>query len=340
MRVPLAILLAMAMIPMASAHASAPPPDYMVRLLHDCNDDYFGDDSSITSRPGHDIHSLDLREAWSSELGNHVVFKIILNGDDDETITVALSAGGSKSYDFVRNNGVWSGTFAKVRHIEDIGDGNRFALEGSVRVSSLGSIGDTLRSFTVTGKSGGDTHDRIPGNDAQLGGCSDNYERPDYRLAGPIQYVSADFEDDDITAKQGIESLVALDLVSLTRDASQTVKVSLEGDGARLRLHDPDSGAYVEEAEFDLSRLGNQGQGKTIHIAIEGDSAGEGQATATITTSLGGRLVRTLDFTVTPADQEPAPDEGTEETPPKDEESPGAGLLLPLLIAFAWIRRR
>lgn len=334
MRVLIALLAVALLLPLAAAHTAAPPRAMEVRLLHDCNDDYIGDSPTATSRPGYDLHALDVREAWSQALGHHLVFRLVLNGDGPSNIKLALQAdGASKSYSWTTSGNSWTGTFDEVHHITNLQDGERFALEGAVKRSRLAvDVGDELTGYTLTGSDGGDEHDHVPGNDSGLGGCSDNFQRPDYELKGPVQYVGASFDESSVSVQAGREKFVALRVTNLLRDAAQSATISLDGD---LRLHNPDTNQYVQSATFDLNKKGSAGSDSFIHVAVTGDTPGTGTATATITTNLGGRVAQSLEYTIT----EGAATTTTSDAP-DGEDAPGVGWLVPLVALALFVRRR
>lgn len=345
----LAILATLLLLPVVAGHGAPPERSFESRLLHDCVDDYFGgDDGFGSNRDGYDIHTLDVREAWSSALGDHMVFRIILNGEGQSTITLSLTAdGAAKSYTWTGSGTSWTGSFDKVTVIGTnvIQDGDRIALEGAVKNSKLGvSKGDALRDYSVVGSNGGDTHDSVPGDDSPaLSSCDDSelYARPDYKLRGPVQYVDASFAERDVQVQAGQEKFVTLDLENILADAAQKVTVKL--DGTDVRLHDPRTNDYVTMGSFDLDkrRSGGTAHQTFIHVAVEGAEAGDGTATATITTDLGGRITRTLEYTILAADETPTTTTTPAPTDAPDEESPGLGvLLLAALVAVALVRRQ
>src|SRR5688572_31439732 len=67
--------------PPAAAHGPPVVRDQDTRLLADHNDDCGGDDAGALEncRGSHDLVSLDLREAYDEELGNVVVFRLLMN---------------------------------------------------------------------------------------------------------------------------------------------------------------------------------------------------------------------------------------------------------------------
>lgn len=345
----LALFALLLLVPSALAHGAPPERSFESRLLHDCVDDYFGGDGfGSSNRDGYDIHSLDVREAWSQALGNHVVFRIILNGEGQTTVTLSLKAdGASKSYAWSGSGTSWTGTFDKVTVIGSnvIQDGDRIALEGAVKFTTLGvAVGDSLRDYKLVGSNGGDTHDSVPGDDTgALSSCDDSevYARPDYKLRGPVQYVDADFDQTSIQVPAGREEFVTLDLENLLSDAAQRITVTLEG-GDAVRLHDPRTNKYVETGSFDLDkkRSGGTSHLTFIHVAVAGDAASSGTATATITTDLGGRIVRSLDYTVLAPDATPTQTQSETQTEAPSEDSPGIGLVVLAGILLALARRR
>lgn len=344
MRILPLLIAGLLLAPLAVAHVAAPPRSDFTRLLHDCNDDYFGGDSAIGGRDGYDIHTLEVKEAWNSALGHHLVFRTILNGEGPSTITLSMKAGSAtKSYEWSTGGSSWTGTFDRVEKKDDVDDGDRFALEGAVKRSTLGaSVGQKLTDYTLQGSDGGDDHDSVPGNDNSLGACQDNFRRPDYALQGPVQYLDASFDEESVSVKAGSETFVSLEYRNALRDAAQRLTIELDAGGA-ISLHDPDTNTYVDSKTLDLNKRGSGGDGGFIHVAVRGDTPSEGVATATLTTSLGGREVVELPYTITAGDA-PTPTAAPTQPEPSatpDEESPGLPLLATVaLLALVALRRR
>ena len=78
-------------------------------------DDYLGDDSGFgNNRDGYDLHTVDIRDAWTSSLGHHIIFRIILNGEGATTLTPTLEADGSDQSDSFQGEGnSWTGPSTK-----------------------------------------------------------------------------------------------------------------------------------------------------------------------------------------------------------------------------------
>lgn len=57
-----ALVGGLVLVPAADAHPAGVPPGYN-RMVHDCNDDYGGHGLLEEDPPGHDVHSIDVREA-------------------------------------------------------------------------------------------------------------------------------------------------------------------------------------------------------------------------------------------------------------------------------------
>lgn len=341
-RVLAAGLLLLLLAPLAAAHTAAPPRSDYTRVLHDCEDDWFGDDSGLGSgRDGYDLHTLDVREAWSEALGHHVIFRTILNGEGSATITLSLKAdGASKSYTWTGSGSSWTGTFASIKVDNSLNDGPRFALEGTVKRSTLGAdVGDKLTEYRLSSTIDGDDGDAVPDDNTNAVQSCRNVYNPagGFTLKGPVQYVEAAFGEQDVQVKAGQETFVTLDLKNKLRDAAQTVDVSISGD---LELHEPESNQYVKSASFDLNKRGSGGDASFIHVAVGGDTPGKGTATVTITTSLGGRITETLDYEILAAGATTTTSDAPDEPDAPDEESPGLGLLALIGLLAVAARRR
>lgn len=335
----LALLVLLA--PLASAHTAAPPRSDYTRLLHDCSDDYFGGDGFGNGADGYDLHSVDLREAWSSTLSHHVIFRTILNGEGPSTLTLTFKAdGASKSYTWQGEGSSWTGSFDDVTYFDDLDDGPRFALEGAIKRSTLGlSVGDKITDVRLVGSHNGDTHDSVPGDDTgALQSCTDQYNPgTGYTLKGPVQYVSAAFQQTDVEVENGQETFVTLDLSNLLRDAAQSATVRLSSDGEGVRLHDPRTGEYVTTGTFDLNKRGSAGSSSFIHVAV-GGATGSGTATVTVTTDLGGRVTQQLDYEILPPG-ETATTTSTTAQQEDGEDAPAAPIAL-LLVGLVLLARR
>lgn len=330
----------------ASAHTAAPPPDHMVRLLHDCNDDQFGGDGGGT---GYDLHALDLYEAWRDGLGDAVVFKLILNGQGAATIRLDLTADGTaRSYSWTTSGSAWSGSFDRVHHQSDIGDGDRFALEGTLALSTLGvAVGAVLDDYTLTAVVGGDEGDHVPGYDGgPLGSCTDNFQRPDYTTKGPVQYASVNIRETEVSVDVGEERFLNVEAENKLKDSVQTVTLTQSGgDGVLVRFHIPSGGSdYSRSHEKELAKRGKPGDSTLIHLAVQGEEAGaSGVITVTLTTELGGRVQDQVAYGVGAAAPPTDGADGTDDGDGDGNDIPAVGPVAAaaaVVSAIAWARRR
>lgn len=339
----------------ASAHTAAPPRSHEARLLHDCNDDYYGSDA-FGGQDGHELHALDVFEAWDEALGNIVTFRLTLAGEGPGTIDLSLKAGSaSKTYQWSTTGAAWSGTFDEVegpfqaKRADGTPDGDRLVLHGIVKQSKLGSDGTRLTDYVVQSSVDGDDADAMPGYDGGItGSCSDEFQRPDYRLAGPIQYADLTLERSSVTLDVDQEVFLQVTATNKLRDQAQRVTISPTAEaGVDVEMHNPDTNAYDDELTLDLNKKDGGGDAKIAHVAITGTEPGsEGTVTVEVTTSAGGRLVKTFTFRVA-QEAEPTPIEATPtgtdspEQPPDGNDAPGAGIMaIVAALAAALILRR
>ena len=294
----------------AAAHGAPNPRSMDTRILHDYNDDCGGHDLGDNCRGTHDLIALDLREAYDDELGDVVVFRLILDqGTAGATLrdVVSIKAGSAtKSYEFrTSDDASFTGTFERVSGPHDLGDGTRFAVEGTVRLATLGvASGDRLSEFSVRAYRGATEGDLMPGTyrtalgtdgpePASEQGDPTFFRAPSYRLKGPVQYASMQADRSSVQVPSGGEVLVSLDVRNLLNDQAQTVR--LTASGAHARFHDPDgSTGYTDRYEADLPRRGST----VVHLAVQGPDGASGTLTVDLRTDLGGRTILVLPYGV------------------------------------------
>lgn len=351
----LAVLAALLLAAPAGAHGPPPLRDQDQRLLADHNDDCGGDSAAglANCRGTHDLVGLDVREAHDATLGDVVIFRLLLNGGDTGQLkdTLTFKAGSaSKTFELTTsNNQAFTGTgFDRVVGPTSINDGTRFAIEGLVQRDSLGPTGTLLADFDVVATRDGTRGDFMPGTYTTLAGPAPtgsseqndpaSYERPSYALRGPGYYANAALPAIASVAV-GASTELTVTFSNLLKNTPQSLAVATTGaDGVQAWFS---VGAPDGSLAFDL------GKGATTMrtLVLTGTEAGaSGTLTLTLTSSLGGRSVHTLAYTVTEAPTSPSPTEppatpSASSTPSKDAPGPGLPLALGLL-AFAGLRRR
>lgn len=329
------LMVAAALAPSVFAHPAAPPVEPWIRLLHDWNDDWGG--HAVLS-DGHDLIALDLREAYDEALGDVLIFRFVMNGGYNsdatkpelkETLTLKAGAASVSKEMKTTDNAAFTGTFDAVRgpepFLNDQGqpDGTRFAVDGVLKLSSVGlAPGAKISTFFVQGYAGSAKADQMEGGYTQNGvtvtekpptetADPAGYTKPDYTIAGPSQYA-------DLTLDLG-----SVDLQKGGNDATVTLTIAnkLSVDQA-VTLHAMMPSGIVAEfhpgAEVELPRDGSV----TVHLYLTpGASAVSGLATVAMTTDQGGHVMKTLDIVVA----EPAPDPAETDTG-SDGDAGGAGL--------------
>jgi len=369
----LAAVLVTALTPAATAHGAPEPKDPPVsRLLEDWTDDCYGD-SGAGSAPGNckgseDLIALDLQEMYDASLGNVVVFRLYADkgtsASEPHKDVVSLNAGGAKTLTFATTDDshfTSGGGFDRVGNAVPLGDGTRFYVEGTVKADTLGGVGTLLSGFHVDAYAGSNVGDFMTGGcHNTVGDCQDPtgsasqdaYTRQSYTLAGPVQYASLDAPA-SVSAEMGVEHFEQLTLTNLLGDnQAQVVSLSVSGaDGIQARFHQPDQGAngYTDAPQTTLPAKAST----VLHLALTGqreDAAGT--LTLTLTTDLGGRLVKQVPYTVGGAASGSSSSSdcmagmdmpGCPSSPPSTttKSSPAPMVGIPLLaIALAAIRRR
>jgi hypothetical protein len=338
----LAVFLALLALPTVGAHAAPASRDYETRLIHDCVDDYYGGDMA-QNKDGHDVIALDLRENYVQEFGDSLVFRLIMNGGYSGSVRPILkddiifsTAAAEKHFAFTTtDNRQFQSTFDSMSgptQVMDNGksDGTRFALEGTLKLSTVGlKPGDTIRDFRVDSYVGANRADYMPGTYDTLGqpapvSCTGNTLRPDHRLQGSGTYVDLRFERDAVQVRPGQDQMVQATIKNRLAEA-QAVTVSVShGNGYDAGVHSPTSNVLSHSSNVDVPA-----QGETIvQIRVKGyDPGARGTVPVDLYTDLGGHTSKFFAVNVGTAlassttSQPPAPSGGS-------SPGPGLGVLL------------
>ncbi len=196
-------VLGLWLLPLAAGHGPPATRAGEVRILVDQNDDCSGDDGTAAAECNgtHDLVAMDLREAWDEAFAAQVVvFRFLLNGgapaDGFVDVLTFRTGQGVRSFELrTTDNLHFTGTFDRVNATGPIGDGARFAVEGTVRLSTLGAIpGDVISEFQVQAFHGTTAGDVMPGTYSTEDGrgpvgsaemaSPTELARPSYRLVG------------------------------------------------------------------------------------------------------------------------------------------------------------
>jgi hypothetical protein len=161
-------------LPTVQAHAPPPAKEYETRILTDYNDDWFG------TQDGHNLVSLDVREAYNATLADYVmIFRLMISGGYapapvgggsvlSDRITFKAD-GTEKELSFeTADNVAFTGTFDAVYGPEPVlvdgaQDGDRVFVTGVSRFSNLGILpGSKLTEWFVEGFADDADGDRMP----------------------------------------------------------------------------------------------------------------------------------------------------------------------------------
>jgi hypothetical protein len=303
-------------LPVVAAHPAPNPRDQDTRLLADWIDDCGPTQAVDDCRGSDDLIALDLIERHDSTLGDVAVFRLFLDhgkaGSHDDRLTFD-SPSGTKTFDYLTSDDqAFTGKgFDAVTDAVPINDGSRFYVEGTVRLSSLGNVGDPLAKFHVDALIDGKVGDYMPGGcnntigtcthqDCSQGGC---YERATYALRGPSYYAALTLNSPGTqSVGAGAESIVQLTLQNLLRNTHQTFQLQAAGaQGVQARFHDPATGAYTDSPSQPLDGSASASGGTTaVHLALTGQTAGaQGTLTITAVSDLGGVTTLQVPYTVT-----------------------------------------
>lgn len=340
----LAILVLLAFVPV-SGHGAPVAKDQDIRLLHDCNDDYHGSDSGIGGRAGYDLHTLDIREVYTNG-ANALVFRIILNGDGPAEIDVNFKVGSAaKTYTFTKASS-WTSTFDKLTMPSDIEDGERFVLEGTIAWSKIGaSTGSKISDYNAVGTYPDGTDSLREFNGPALSACDDktvffpdaNGDKiPDaYTLRGPVQFFASTVKETDVTVQVGERKLVEIQVANKLQSSQNVELRASNGALIDVEFHNIDSDVYDEVGRIGLGAKGTLSGTKVLHIVVEGVAAGSGSIEVVTTSTVGGRVVKTLNYDVTTVSSSQSSQPSSSES----KESPSAAVGL-ALIALALLARR
>lgn len=356
----LAALLALALLPSASAHGPPDPLDFETALLVDHNDDCGEDGASC--RGTHDLIAVYVREKVDAQHGDVVVFRFFANAGSFPVKDVFTFKAGtaSKTLELTTSDNrafTMGGNLPVARvgtgaSLNDPGAPGRFSVEITVKASELGPVGTALTSFKVEAFKGSTKGDYMPGGfvdalgidhaNPDQGSQPTNRAAAEYKLRGPTYYLTLTPPVTQEVAA-GSETLAQVNVKNELRKTAQSITFTVTaGPGVTARFHDTASGegeGYADTLRLDLAKAGSS----SIHLALEGLEAGaSGTLTITATTDQGGRSTVAVPYTVTEGQAGPTTDAETPQ--PEDKDAPGPAPLLlfgalALALALA-IRRR
>lgn len=372
---PIAVVLACVIgTPLVVAHGAPPPPEYLRRLLHDCNDDYFGGDIA-QDKEGQDLIALDLQEAFDASLGKETVrFRLIMDaahiGTSGPSLRdeITFTAGGTtKTYALATtDNQRFTGDFDRIDGPKALmksdghQDGTRFFVDGILTYASAGvAAGTAIQDYRVTGFVGNQKADFMPGtfrtsfgSDAPAatacaeGESQTKYEAGAVRLQGSSRYTSVTLEPRTVSLQVGEETLVAVRILNLLKTQPQDVVVtSTVSPGVSTRFHVDAGDADLQTYEGALAKASEL----FIHLVLNATQPGSGSTTVTVTTNLGGRTIADVSYEAVGGDADAIPPANQREAASSPEPSKGAaaGDTIPLAFVAAaaavgllWGRRR
>jgi len=349
----------------AGAHGAATPPDYLTRVLHDCNDDWGG---HAAVNDGHDLIALDVQEAYNGTLGEDtLLFRFVLNAGYNsdstkpelkEVLTFKAGAASVSKEVKTSDNQKFTGTFDAVQgpspFLGENGqpDGARFTVTGLLRLSGLGlQIGDKVSSFSVQGFAGLQKADQMPGGYTTAGqtfaDCStvapeqsdpESYARNEYALRGATYYGELSLGTSSAAVKPDGNATILFTLKNPLKEAQAFTVVATAPPGIRTIFH---TDHYSEGST--RTTVGAQAEVVGHFYAVAAQGAQSGDIRLKTTTDLGGHAEAQIPLTVQSGATSPsASDPGTQTSQAKGG-SPGveAPTVLALLaLAFAVVRRR
>jgi hypothetical protein len=348
-----ATLVLLAVPTPAAAHGAAPPPSYLTRLLSDHSDDWLG------VQDGHNLIALDAYPAYNASLGGDVlVLRLVMDGgyaragssspELAEHITFKAAGKEQELAIHTEDNQEFSSElgFQAVRgpfpQLAASGepDGERFFVEGLVRLSALGvKAGDALTDFFVTGEAGDGEGDLMPQ------GLAPGYDDPmgvgfdigTYTLPGVDTYAKATPAlPAGATVPLAGTLAIPIEVRNLVKDTAQTVTARASGSGLVATF----GSAAKADGSVDVPA---NGTGKLdLQVAqLPGGAPASATLTLEVTTSLGGHQVITLPLK---AAQPPPPATNTTAgttSASTTKSSPAAGLGIgAVLLAAAVVARR
>lgn len=345
-----ALLVALALLPLASAHGAPPVREVDTRVLLD-DDGLVGYGGCVdgTCQPaapsgGLDLLALDVREATLGDGSPAVVFRLIVQSEAPVpgaslVLHVDAPAGGADFRADSADGLAFTSTFDRLDGPVDVGDGHPKALDGWVRYSTLGAKpGDKLSGLAVSSFRGADPDDAMPGgwfmdgqevpavpDEPDPSAATQGSEPGAYTLAGPASLVALTADPASVDLSHGPVK-VTLSLAN---------RVTLE-QFANLTLSSPSG---VEAGLASAQALLQPSGSRTVELTV-GNATADGALSLVAYTDLGGRA--TLQVPVKAAPMNHTLDNSTQATTaPASKPSPGAGVLLaPAVAAAALLRRR
>lgn len=307
------------------AHAPE-PKDYDLRLERDCIDD---NQDGAFGQDGYDLHALDLHEAWTPDGGDHMVWRIALDGEGPGTIRI--EANGAPVVTLSTQDGDrWTSNVGDVTRPEIAASHGTYVLDAWIPWSEHGlGVGSTISDWSATSRVDDRVVDSMPGNDA-FGPCDEGSSRSEPTLLrGTQRYFDVVLDSNSARLGPGDEARVEA-VVTSQVGSDQLLWLHVEGiddgDWTWVGPNGQPTDARVVSAGSDLRfdllfrNAGNQSQDAALHFWSQ----------------QGGH--QEIPFFIRPpaaADPEPSKDDGPTDTQPAPAPTVLVGLAL-----VAWAARR
>jgi MYXO-CTERM domain-containing protein len=313
----LALLAALLLAPLATAHGLVPEPkDPYTLLIQDRTDDC-GPESAVNDCHGSDaLVGLVVQEKWDGGQ-DQVVFRFYLDigkaGTKTDTLTFTSPAGPKTLSISSTDDKSFSGNgFDAVSGAIPVqGEATRFLVDATLSRAHLGvAVGDHLDNFKVVAKNGNNEGDTMPGDcKNSIGNC--NAAATDerafgYDVRGPGYYAGLDGLPQSLDVPLGGDTPVQQLTLTNSLTVQQTLSVRVDGlSGVSGGFH---AGDQMEGADYAASRdVALQGRSNTVlHLRLHGDQAdASGTLTITLDTDQGGHATYTLPYHVVAGSVQP-----------------------------------
>lgn len=228
------VVLALLLLPSASAHGTPAPREFETRLLEDTTSggDYGGPDGSLGG--GIDLLALDVYEGTLPGTATPAaVFRTVFRGGEagDHRIDVhAVAAGADVTLEFATRDleTFTSTTFDVVRGPVDVGDGHQRALEGVVALSRLGiAPGQAITDIRLEAHHDDEPQDDMPGSwylhgqKVPLPPTEEEQPPGEYSTTGPAEFFTATADTQIVPL--GGQATITLELASTLQESDQTL---------------------------------------------------------------------------------------------------------------------
>ncbi|MBW3582818.1 MAG: hypothetical protein KY455_06935 [Euryarchaeota archaeon] len=349
------LITLMLLVPATSAHPARDPCDWEQRLIHDHKDDLSG--SAVEKKHGHELHALDLVEAWDEELGDVLAFRLLYEGgyapdqlvggdpkpDKLRDVLTFKADGDTHTFEWTTtDNKAFSGTFDKIVQPKELTKacdstqkdeghlGQRYVVEGWVAFEEHGlAKGMTIKDHKVDGYADSTKADTMDGS-ARTNEDDASFHLAAYEIGARPKIIDLALDWKTVDMKVG-ENKTVVATVTNRLDKDQAARVVYDGPamaGGVFHLNDE---IGYERGEMAFPMASGKGAENSIHLyLVPEEPLSDKTVTVHLYGDMGdytGHVTKSLTLTATAPVQETPPTgpSGTQEettTPVMDDDGP------------------